>query len=266
MTRTIPIDHILFHRLVQGLPGLMPEDSREFAALSDDIADRGIDQPLIVTALENGGGSPGYVYLVDGRNRFKAARAAGLSEVTVEEVEEVDAPGIILATLIHRRHYGKGALAYLAYPLAAKPGHGGDRKSKSTQSTLISVEEIAIRLGFSRDLFFQAGKVWEVFGRRPDLREKFEPRILSGEIGLGACVAGLASSEATTGSDRQDRSPYQLITDTFSALNKRFDQRWEKLEGSARLAVQEEAASAVLAWPEEVQQAIAKAIKAGGRA
>lgn len=258
--QTAPLHSIHFHPLVNDLPGLMARDTVEFASLVDDIAERGIDQPLICVLGEDGA-----LLLIDGRNRYSAALVANLDEVPYVLREESEAMAIILGTLIQRRHYGKGALAYLAYPLAmhGRAKHGGDRKSKSTQSTLISVDEIAVRLGFSRDLFFQAAKIHEFFAKSPEQRAKFEPRILAGEVGLGACIAGLASSEATTGSERRDRSPYQLLTDTFVELKKRFDQRWDKLDGTTRLAVAEDATATVLSLPQEVQEKIAAALGAG---
>lgn len=258
---TAPLDSFRFHPLVADLPGLLPRDSHEFAALADDIALRGIDHALIVVI-----GESDELLIIDGRNRYSAATVAALDEAPYVVREESEALGIILGTLVQRRHYGKGALAYLAYPLAAAQKRtGAGRPAKlSTQST-ISIDEIAATLGFSRDLFYQAAQIHGHFERRPELRERFEARILSGEIGLGACVAGLASSEATTGSARVDRSPYKLLTDTFGELRKRFDQRWERLEGSARMAVAEEAAKSVLSMPPEVQSAISKALGAGGR-
>lgn len=268
MQTTAPLHSLTFHPLVADLPGLMPEDSHEFLALVDDIAARGIDQALIVVADESG-----RLLVVDGRNRFRAATVADLAEVPIVMRDEAEVPGIILGTLVQRRHYGKGALAYLAYPLAAtqkRAGRGGNgsnqhrKQQMSTQSTIapISIDEIAAQLGFARDLFYKAAKVHEYFAHSPEQRARFEPRILSGEVGLGACIAGLASSEATTGSERRDRSPYQLLTDTFGELKRRFDQRWDKLEGAARLAVAEEATSTVLSLPPEVQEKIAAALGA----
>ncbi len=256
--QTAPLRTLRFHQLVADLPGLIPRDSREFAALADDVAARGIDQPLIVVL------SDGEPRIIDGRNRFHAATVANLDEVPIVIREESEAMSIILGTLVQRRHYGKGALAYLAYPLAAAQKRtGAGRPAKLSIQSTITIDEIAAQLGFARDLFYQAAKVHEFFLNRPDLRAQFEPRILAGEVGLGACVAGMASSVATTDSSRKDRSPYQLITDTFGALRKRFEQRWERLEGSARLAVTEEATATFLSLPKEVQQSIVNALKSG---
>jgi hypothetical protein len=262
--QTAPLHTLTFHPLVAGLPGLIDEASPQFAALVDDIAERGIDQPLICVPGEAG------PLVIDGRNRFRAASLANLDEVPISLRDESETLGIILATLVHRRHYGKGALAYLAYPLTAQQrrgkvgGNGANqhrREQLSIQST-ITLDEIAARLGFARDLFYQAAKVHEAFERRPDLRAQFEPRILAGEVGLGACVAGIASSEATTGATRVDRTPFTLIKSTFEALRGRVTRGWEQLDRSVQHAIAEEAAETIAAMPPEVQAAVARTLGA----
>ncbi len=272
--KTCSIELIQWHSLVRNLPR-WPDGSPEMAALAGDIAGRGIDQPLIVTETDAGGKTPGYYYLLDGRHRMLAARQAGIEEVPVIVRPEEDAVGIVIGSLVQRRHYNKGALAYLCYPvLAAAAEIGvrnrashlmqGTKRPKSTESTYGDLEDVCARCGFGRDLYFQARKVHEVFERRPDLREEYEARILSGEIGLGACVAGLAGKESTEGAPRQDRGPEQLLFAAFEALSTRFS-RWDRLEGSTRRAVADRAVETVLGLPEEVQRGIFRALQAAAK-
>jgi hypothetical protein len=269
-TTTLSPDLIQWHRLIQGMPR-WADNSPEMAALSEDVKERGIDQPLIVCRCQDGAESPGWYYLLDGRHRHRASILSGLTAVPVVERQEEDAVGIIFSSITQRRHYGKGALAYLLYPVMAAQAvpNGGDRRSKSTQSTLKKSEltestlilDLCIRAGFSRDLYFQAKSLHQAFDARPDLRDDYEPRILTGEIGLGACIAGLAGKEATGGSSRNDRPPEQLVFDTFSDLRNRFS-RWEKIEPTQRKAICHEAADTVLSLPNEVQESILKALRA----
>ena len=137
--------------------------------------------------------------------------------------------------------------------------NGGHRKAQLTESTVVL--DLCVRAGFSRDLYFQAKSLHQEFEKRPDLREEYEPRILTGEIGLGACIAGLAGKEATHGGNRNDRPPEQLVFDTFTDLRTRFS-RWEKIEPSQRKAICHEAADTVLSLPNEVQESILKALRA----
>lgn len=257
MKSTLNVDHISEHPLIAHLPR-WDSKSAELTALADDVGAHGIHQPLIVTSEQH--------LLVDGRHRLMAARLAGIPEVPVIFCDEKEVADIVLGTLAHRRHFSKGALAYMSYPVLAamQTSHGGDRKSKSIQSTLKSAELIAYDLGFGRDLFFQAKQLHEKFAEREDLREEYEPRILAGEIGLGACIAGLAGKQATAGGTRNDRPPEQLVFATFSDLRSRFS-RWEKIEPANRKAICHEAADTILALPEEVQESILKALRAARR-
>lgn len=250
----------MWHRLIQGMP-IWADNSPEMAALVEDVRERGIDQPVIVCRTEDAGETPGYKYLLDGRHRHRAATLAGLDKIPFIERDEDDALGIIFSSITQRRHFGKGALAYLLYPVmsAKAPGHGGDRKSKLTESTLIL--DLCVRAGFSRDLYFQAKALHEAFAKRADLREDLEPRILVGDIGLGACLAGIAGKDATEGKTRTDRAPEQLIFDGFADLKTRFS-RWEKIEPQARRAIAHEAADVFTHLPEEVQDAVLKALRA----
>ena len=262
-TLTIPTDQIHWHRLIQGMP-CWPENSPEMSALVEDIQERGIDQPLIVTQTEDGGETPGYYYLLDGRHRHRAARLAGLEKVEVKLRDEADALGIVFSSITQRRHFGKGALAYLLYPIMAAQAipNGGNRKTQSIESTVVL--DLCVRAGFSRDLYFQAKTLHQAFEKRLDLREEYEPRILTGEIGLGACVAGLAGKEATHGGNRNDRPPEQLVFDTFTDLRNRFS-RWEKIEPAQRKVICHQAADTILALPGEVQESILKALRAASR-
>lgn len=256
---TFSPDFIRHHRLIAGMPKWAAE-SAEMAALSEDIRERGIDQPLVVCTTEDGVEEPGYLFLLDGRHRLQGAMLAGLTEVPVIYRDEADAVAIIFSSITQRRHFGKGALAYLLYPVMAAdaPTHGGDRKSKSTESTLIL--DLCVRAGFSRDLYFQAKGVHEVFAKRDDLRSEYESRILAGEIGLGACLAGLAGKQATEGKSRNDRPPELLLRAGLSDLRKRAE-LWDRLDEEARKAVAYDAADTVLAMPEDVRATIIKVLR-----
>lgn len=249
-------DQIQWHELIQDMP-CWAANSPEMSALIEDIQERGIDQPLIVCQVD---GDDMYS-LLDGRHRHRAAQQAGLDQVPVIVRAEEDALGIIFSSITQRRHFGKGALAYLLYPVmcASAVPNGGHRKAQLIESTVVL--DLCVRAGFSRDLYFQAKTLHQAFDKRPDLREEYEPRILAGEIGLGACIAGLAGKEATAGNARNDRAPEQLVFDTFTDLRTRFS-RWEKIEPSQRKAICHEAADTILTLPGEVQDSILRALRA----
>lgn len=201
---TLPIESIAESELLQRLPGIWSDNSPEMLGLAEDVLAHGIHEPLVVMETDHDGeGHPGYVFLIDGRHRLQAARLAGFSEVPVIYRPAEEAADIILSTLIHRRHYLKGALAYLSYPIvASKLQQGAGRPKKLPTQSVISLDSLAASLGLSSDTLLQARGVHDMFRRSPSLKEEFEPRILSGEIGLGACLAGLRGKETTEGGRR----------------------------------------------------------------
>lgn len=261
-----PTDAILEHALLSGVPR-WSDGSAELRALADDIAARGIDQPLIVTTRDADGSTDrGTYFLLDGRHRLAAACLAGIAKVPVVVRDDADPTGIVLGTLTQRRHFNKGALAYLCYPvLEATAADGPGRPKKLSIQSTISVPDLCDRCGFGRDLYFQAAKAHEIFRRRPDLREHFEPLILTGQVGLGAAIAGCAGQEATAGKSRNTQPPEQLLLAGFEAIEVRF-RAWGRLEGSARRAVTDRAIETVMGLPPEVQESIARALRAARRA
>lgn len=256
---TIPTDLIAWHPLIKDLPR-WAENSPEMESLILDIKERGIDQPLIVCELAQPSASGAAYLLLDGRHRHRGAIGAQLPEVPVIVRPEAHAQDVILNSLCQRRHMTKGALAYLSYPVASSGARkGAGRPKKLPTESAISAATICAKLNFSRDVWEQAANLHETFAHRPDLREEYEPRILAGEIGLGACIAGIAGKEATDGKKRQDRAPQDLIYASINDFRTRF-QRWEKIEPQFRKVIANETADTVLALPEEVQASIFRAL------
>jgi hypothetical protein len=200
--------------------------------------------------------------LVDGRHRLAAARAAGLAKVPCIVRAENEAVGIILHSLVDRRHLSKSAQAYLCYPVLAAnhSTHGGARRSTSIESTLKSAEALGAKLGFSRDLFFQARAVHERFASRPDLRERFEPSIMEG-AGLGAVLAGMAGQEATLKKPKRVTAPEQLLFDSFRDISIRFE-RWDHIPPPKRREVAARFCDMATALPYEVQAEVAATLQA----
>lgn len=240
-----------------------------FNALCDDVADRGVDQPLIIDAQN---------FILDGELRWLAAKQAQLAEVPVV-VREGNAAAVILTSITQRRHLTKGALAYGVFPVMApafdeaKQRHLAALKtgknpsfSRSTLSVLraATVEEMAERLGFSRVLFFQAQKLHDVFTKRPDLRSQFEPKIMSGEEALGACLAGIAGQDATKGKRKNESEQLELFSAGFNTLRTRFTY-WQRFSSEAkeqaRTVIEETVSSMPMDLREEFERALRKAKK-----
>jgi hypothetical protein len=254
----VPITDLVEHPLLRGMP-MLPKTSPEFAHLVASVTSRGLDEEPLKAVRQD----DGPWLLIDGRHRRRAAESAGLDEVPVIECQASDAEAIVLAALLARRHLAKGALAYLSFPVIAarRFANGGDRKAQSTESTVL--DDLARQLGFSRDLFFQARNLHEVFEKRPDLRDEYEPRIMAGEMGLGACLAGIAGRVATEGKNRNHTSKGDLLRQSFKQLEIRFTY-WAEMADQERRALANEFASVAVTAPDDVKSILRRALAATG--
>ncbi len=115
-------------------------------------------------------------------------------------------------------------------------------------------KELADSYGIGHTLLDQARRVHEIFARRKDLKLENEPLILAGELGLGACIAGVAGKEATEGKERKDTPPADLLRRSFRDLRIRFaPDRWNAIPDTDRPAVAGELVETVLDLPEDVR-------------
>ena len=280
----IPLALISHHPATGHVP-LSPEDSEEITILVRDIQERGVDQPIMVVPDK----LKGLWLLVDGRHRFAGAKQAGLSEIPAIVRKESEVPGIILSSLVLRKHFTKGALAYIAYPLVAEKlckegGNGANQyrtiEQPSIESTVahlpretgkpdpfsdsdtpFSAELLGEQFGFGRDLFFQAKRLHEIFAQDAAYKARIEPHILSGETGLGAAIAGFAG-KATTKGVTPTAAKYLLLNargqcaglmpKALITLENGFKQ-WPKLDLTARARLKERWDKLCAALPEDLQ-------------
>lgn len=162
---------LALHPLLKTQPWMAPG---EFDALCESIRTHGVMQPVLITTNDE---------VVDGRHRWKAARANGLTEIPCEVVNEEDAASLVLTMVLDRRHYSKSGRAYLALPLFQKAREEGIARraanlkagansrnptklafgEKSSNSMQSAVEEFAEKLGISSELFRQARDLEETF-------------------------------------------------------------------------------------------------------
>jgi hypothetical protein len=198
-----PVSELSVHPEAQRLPE-WPTDHPRFKAFTDDVRRRGIQQPILIDHEGR---------ILDGRMRLRAAKQLRIDELMCVVIAD-DVINAILQSLLQRRHYTRGALAYLAFPLLADAFDEARRRrlenlkntnvsSKSTDGLRAkTVEDFAQMLGISRSLLFQAQQLHRRFESDPELRAEFEPAILEEEKGLGGILAGTAGKLATSVSFR----------------------------------------------------------------
>jgi hypothetical protein len=228
-----------------------------FHALVDDVRDRGIDTPLLITSAGE---------ILDGEVRWLAAK---------QLKPAADAASIILGALLQRQHLTKSALAYLAFPLLAPALEETRRRQlanlrrgaqipESTQTVLSgakTAEQLAERLGVSRVLFFHAQKLRETFTKRPELRAQFEPPLLSGEAALGATLAGIAGQEATKGKGKNVAGQLDLFEAGFGTLKTRFTY-WQRFDDAAKAKARTVIQETVAEMPDDLRDEFERAIRA----
>jgi ParB-like chromosome segregation protein Spo0J len=193
------------HPILHHIPA-PAKDAPEVFACADAIREQDYLQPLIITEA-------GEILTDDSRLRWMAARRMGLELVPVIVQPAELAPVIALNALVHRAHYTKSAIAYLAVPLlkpafdAAKAARLENLRKGHNSPKVHSVhyretaEDFAEANGICRRLLFNAKAVraeferdrkvytFEVDGGPEDgakieqtLKEHFEPKILRQQV------------------------------------------------------------------------------------
>lgn len=226
-TRKLPTVALTVHPALKDVPE-WSEDDPQFESLCRSIHKRGILQPLIVDSKSR---------IVDGRHRWRGGKRLKLEEVPVHVVSDDEALAIIIDTLAQRRHYTKGALAYMLVPIVS------DKKK--------SVSAIAEETGISQRVIEQAIEVLKIFTEAEDYKEEVEAKILSGEVGLGAVIAGWAGRQATKGQSKKQVTQLELWDRSLTDFQKRFAS-WGKFDIGAKNAVYARLQTVVEAMPEEL--------------
>jgi hypothetical protein len=253
------------------------KDDPGFVALVEDIRANGIRQPLVVVKPD---------LIVDGRERWQAAKRLQLTEVPVIYCKEDEVAGVIVSGLL-RKHYSKGALAYVLCPVLEDAFKEAQKRRleclknannyRSGLSPLPhkTVEDLAEQIGVDRKLLFDARKLHKEFEDETEyefedepqpltLKEYFEPRLLAfGEnrpLGLGAIIAGIAGLRATGGKHRPEPHQLELFKSGFDTLRTRFSY-WQKFGAEQKAECREVIRETVAVMPADLRDELAAALR-----
>jgi hypothetical protein len=206
-------------------------------------------------------------WIVDGRNRWRAAQHAGLKRVPYLLVHPEDATAIIMATVTGRRHYSKGATAYLAclmHPeFAADNSRGPKVKSEGANSAL-SAELLATRFSVSTRLLEQAAELFRLLADHPTFRTDAEADVWAG-CGLGGILAGVKSLIATGALEPKapaDRKAFLAWATVrgFAAEHQKLADRWADLSPQQRDQATVLIATAAAKLPPEIRTQLKAAL------
>lgn len=198
----VPMLNVVAERFQSAAKAELRQEGQEcadtLAALHAQLDELGIQDPIPVTFTNGNDASEG-VTAWDGRHRTAWAIAQGQETVPVRVVTRKQGHALMESTVVGRRHWTKGQLAWLAvtlHPEVAGNTKGSGIKKRSDPVGTLTNSDLASRFGVSADLIDQAVKIYRVFEQLPTLREKHEPGIWIGH-GLGAVLAGIPGATST---------------------------------------------------------------------
>lgn len=261
---------LVVHPAAELLPVRHP-DSPEARALRAAIAEVGIIDPLQISKGR----------IVDGRERWLHAKALGKETVPCIEIPEADVQAVVLIGMLTRKHYTKSALAYLAFPFweAALKESKARRLANLKKGALLpdsplaglsgksTVEEFSEYMGVDRKRFFEARNVHGHFSKHADMKEHFEPLLLSGEMSLGAVLQGIAGWLSTKGKDKAEREQLLLWQEKIKGFcDPRKFAGWEKADAETKAYVLDQLAKGMRdAWPADLREAVLEKVMLAGK-
>jgi hypothetical protein len=267
------------HPVIKGIPTWDKEDAR-YKAMVEDVRARGIDQALIIDSENR---------ILDGRHRWKIAKDLQLASVPVLIKKQDEVLGVAVNSLLQRKHYTKGQLAYILAPLLEDAFQESERRrlSKLAQNAdnlrcefssqrPKTAGEWADQIGISARLFQQARELHELFRKHPEkrdltdedgvreemitLRTFYEARILREEkpYGLGAVKAGIMASLSPNNRSQREPKQMELFGQAFGDLAV----RWKRVVAHGPEEAREAVKTYVAGLPEDLCEVIESAIKA----
>ena len=239
------------------------------AALWATLDENGIQDAIPVTWMAEKGSQRRYLQAWDGRHRTEWALAREIKTIPVHHVTEAEGRALLESTVVGRRHWTKGQLAWLAVNLhpAVAGNDRGTRKAKASDSVgsdpTITTTELGSRFGVSADLIGQAVEIFRTFAEAPSLRAKYEPGIWLGH-GLGAVLAGIPGGEITGGKPKPS-SGFRSLAVPLASLNRlALDfTKWNEAEKSAARDV---LATWLKALPESFRLTLTEAVACSAEA
>ncbi len=282
------------HPVLKDIPALA-KDHPDVKAAARTLRRTGLQRPLQIDEQNR-------LLDEDSRMHWLAAKAANLREVPVVVLAGALAPFIALTSLVHRRHFSKSAIAYMAVPMlepAFKAAQQWQAKclqipnvSRSPLSGLpdedgpTSVAEFAEELGICRSLLFAAKDLRAEFERdqkryefendegqsvEMTLKQRFEPRILAqlaGDEHEHKRPMGLGGVKKAIGSVRSTKGELRGDRGQLTLFTEFFDKGVHRFRYFDDLdATQQEAAvTSINRWVEAMPDTVFSKLEAAMRA
>lgn len=279
------------HPLTKLQPELGDEDPT-FLRICRSIQGDGIQEPIKITSEGE---------IVDGRHRWRGAKRLKLPEVPCVVVPPDEVAGIVLSSLLARRHYTGAQLAYVLTPMiepAFQEAHRRMLQGKTDPANAVrrvskNLEDWASEIGVSVRYLQQAKELHEFFkdSKKRQLtdrdgntenditfKEFFEPRLLADQgegkpYGIGGILAGIkqhldqeakaaAGKAHTGGKPKELERQLELFTGTFTKdLTNRFEY-WNGFDADTKAAAITSIGTAVEKMPDDLLTKLSKRLSA----
>lgn len=229
----LPVVSLTIHPVLKNMPE-WEDDDLQLIAFCQDIHNRGIQEPLLVTPKNQ---------VADGRHRLRAAKRLKLETVPCRRIPESNVAAVVVQSIVHRRHYSKGALAYLVADFVT---HNDRTKS---------FDLIAQESGISPSTLKQARQLMDIFSTNgqpgEEYRQEIVPKILAGDCALGAAIAGWSGRQSTLGQPKAAITALEMWNRSWTDLGKRFV-HWDKFDNDAKAAASAKLATVIEAMPRDL--------------
>ena len=277
---TRKLSELKTHPLLDELP-MLPAEHPQMVALVDSMRLHGFWEAEPLVAIRDAEAT----YIVDGRHRKLAAELAGILDAPVVLVPQDDAEGVALGSLIARRHMSKELMAYMAYPILAGMAKSGKLRThlnlkigtkkpekanvcrKSHVATIGNgdLETYCGMMGIDRDTYYRAREIRQAFAEHPALRERYEMKMVCGEIppsGVRKAIGSLLGNIREGDDLKSKRAERQRhIKSHWEKMQSHFE-FWDELGKDRQEEVTESIVVGVHKWPAELQRAVFEELKA----
>lgn len=239
-----PIAGLVLHPLRAAFPA---RKDTPLIITAEDAVTTGIQLPLI---LCDG-------MLLDGWERLRGALAGKLEIVPTISITEDEAAEVYAAMLLQRAHHGASLRAWLVRHVAQRVREEsnvrrtanlkrGAARHQAIPAGVETLETLDAKYRLPHGMLARAVAIETKFQQRPDLRERWQPKIESEEMTLGQVQQGMAGRMSAEALKTPKGDPKQMMLALFSAAPVRLG-RWEMLTPAQKDEVEEEYVSDMLA-------------------
>ena len=252
--------NLTHHPLIKNAP-MLAEDHPDCKAIAESLSQDGFTQPVVINERDE---------IMDGRHRVRAAIAMGMTSVPVIVRPDSDAAGVIVHSLVARRHHSKWQIAYfLADMYHVKTDDGIKARSQNLrrgnqpgprERSNWAFGEIIENLGISAETWQRVQRVRNALLADPKLREKYEPLLFAhgpSAMSLEGVARALPSCKTYEEKDvdlpAMRREYDRHVNVHLGKLSGIFTKNWSAMSPKMRADIEGHVVGAISEWPDDLK-------------